>query len=138
MTEFIAVGLEEQTGRHLFTVKSSTIGKQNDQVGVYLDTCTAIITINTAERFWIFWMAPDSEAENSPVKGHSVSGKKTPEERDTDVLIGFRNDLKVANFPARHLYAVNSLPEAKKVLTDSLGVAPKGADAIILYLIRFQ
>ena len=136
MSNFFAVGKEEHTGRYLFTVKDESVKQGGSgQIGVYLDKCAAIVTINTKERFWIFWLAEEAEGKT---KGHTVSGKKTAEEFDIDVLEPFRKDLREANFPERFLFATNSLPEAKSILKDKLRVSDKAADGIILYLIKNQ
>ena len=140
------VGVEERTGRYLFSVKGESVAKaikksgggddeKKDQVGVYLDTITAMILIDTPERVWIFWLSPDSEGK---VKGHSVSTHKTEEERNVDILENFRKDLSSAQFSTKKLFSTNSLNEAKDVLIKNLNVEPKAADNIVLYLIKNQ
>lgn len=134
-SEFIAVGKESHTERAIFSIKSG----DESQKGVYLDTCVAILTIDQPDKFWIFWLAPLQVEENSSstasgVKGHTASGRKTPEEYGKDVLRGFRQDLLAAGFPQRKLHAAKSMDEAFLILTKKLNMVNQSAQNVIAYL----
>jgi hypothetical protein len=120
---FLAVA-RHQDGQFFFTTsKSEDMG-----AGVLLDTCVAIITVETEARFWLFWMAPDASGK---VQGHTISGDK--EAGEVNVLADFCHDLTtVAHFS--RLHQVHSLEEAERVLIDRVKVTPQAAQGIVAYL----
>lgn len=132
---------DEKTKKYVLSFKDPSVAKAKgssgkDQVAVLLDTCVAIMTVNLPERFYLFYLAPGADQK---VRGQLVTGRKTAEERGaSDVLDKLRRDLLDVGFPAKKLFAVNSLPEAKKTLIDQLKVEPKCADQIVLHFIRNQ
>uniref|UniRef100_A0A6C0BNL8 Uncharacterized protein n=1 Tax=viral metagenome TaxID=1070528 RepID=A0A6C0BNL8_9ZZZZ len=128
---FIAVGKEDHTGKYLFTVKDPSIADSTHQVGVYLEACVTILTVETPERYWVFWLAPT----DGKVKGHSFSG--TPDPAAT-FLDGFRQDLLDAGYPGHKLHTASSLEEAARVLVDKVRVTPEAADNIVKYLEKNQ
>lgn len=127
---FLAVGKENHTGRYLFSVKKSETGSNvspGTGAGVYLDTCVAILSVESETRFWLFWLAPDATGK---VKGHTVSGDKLADEHN--VLEGFHRDLREAKF--NRLYTAQSFQEAEDILVNKIHTTIPAAQNILEYL----
>jgi len=130
-SSFIAVGKEEHTGRHLFSIKDPSVSEAGgQQAGVYLDQCVCIMTIEEGDAFWIFWLSPDATGK---VKGHTASGRRNDGEED---LSGFRRDLLSAGFPRRNLHVADSLVTARTILVENVKVTPEAAVSIVDYLVK--
>lgn len=127
MSNFVGIGVEEHTGRHLLSFRTTLHGVEDAQTGVYLDTLIMLMTIRGPRHHYLYWMAPDSTGH---IKGHCASFEAAGP--DEDFLADFRAQLR-GIFPTRKLYVADSLDEARRTFCAN-NMSAEMADNVVKYI----